>query len=108
MLELTTMLKFPNKLPAYKTVLIFDFANQLTLGNLLTGITSLTVTVASGVDPSPSSILNGAAALDSTNTMVLQPVAGGIPGVCYLFDVQVTTANVDIAPEAQGLLPVGY
>ena len=99
---------FPNKLPAEEIILTFNFAPGLPTGITLTGTPAVTVTVASGTDPDPSALLNGSAGFDSTSTLVLQPITGGLNGVSYLFDVQVATTYSDIKLELQGILPVSY
>jgi hypothetical protein len=99
---------FNNKLPAEELVLAFNFAIRLGSGNTLSGTPTVAISVATGVDPDPSAVLNGPAQLDATSTLVLQPVKAGIAGVGYLFDVQCATAQTDVLLETQAILPVGY
>lgn len=99
---------FSNKLPAAEVVLAFNAAQWLPAGVTLTGAPTVAISVASGDDPDPGAVLNGAAQRDATNTLVLQPVQGGIAGVFYLFDVQCESTSADWTFETQGILPVGY
>jgi hypothetical protein len=106
---------FRNKLPADEVVLEFNFADKLPAGVTLTD-TAIVVAVsvsaygppATETDPEPSAIINGEPALDPTETQVLQPVKGGVPGVRYLFDVQCGTTSGVWEVETQAILPVGY
>jgi hypothetical protein len=99
---------FTNKLPGAEVVLSFSAVQWLPAGVTLTGTPTVTASVADGDDPSPTSVLNGPAVLDVTNTLVLQPVKAGLASVYYLFDVQCASSSDDWSFETQGILPVGY
>ena len=98
---------FDKKLPAEKTVLTFNMAAGLLNGNLLSGVPTVAVSVYSGVDASPGAVLNGAAGLDSTSTLILVPVQGGLNGVEYLFEVECGTSLTTTLLGLQAVLPVG-
>jgi hypothetical protein len=96
---------FPVKDPGESVVLTFNMASNLPTGVTLTGTPTVVATVLEGTDPSPSSILNGAASLDSTSTMVNQPVTGGLSGVLYeLKATALTTQATIVLVLAGGLL----
>jgi hypothetical protein len=97
---------FPVKDPGESVVLTFNMASNLPTGVTLTGVPNITVNVLEGTDPSPSSILNGGSSLDSTLTMVLQPVLGGLSGVLYEVKATVNTTQSTIILVLAGALPV--
>lgn len=61
-------------------VLTLDFTNEL-LGESITTISNVLVTVISGIDPNPSAILVGAPGIQVG--LVLQGVQGGVAGATY-------------------------
>jgi hypothetical protein len=64
----------------------FSFANRLQQGEVLAGTPTVSATVYSGTDPSPSAVLSGAAQVVDGNT-VQQLFTGGLPGVIYMIVV---------------------
>jgi len=72
--------------------LTFQFSPDLSTGETVATIVDVTVTVLIGTDPSPSAMLAGGNAIDSTQTMVSVPVTGGLNGVDYDFAAKVTTS----------------
>jgi hypothetical protein len=100
------MQTFPVKDPGESVDLTFNMASNLPTGVTLNGTTAVTVTVLEGVDPTPSLILNGPPGLDSTLTMVVQPVTGGLSGVLYEVKVQAATTVPTIVLVLAGALPV--
>lgn len=77
--------------PAEKVVLGFDFSPALESGETLTTVESVQVTVTGGVDANASTMLEGPAVLDQTNTAVLQIVKGGLDNVQYHFTALANT-----------------
>jgi hypothetical protein len=100
------MQTFPVKDPGESVDLTFNMASNLPTGVTLNGAISVAVSVLEGVDPSPGAILNGAAGLDSTSTMVIQPVTGGLSGVLYEVKVTANTTTSTIVLVLAGALPV--
>ena len=70
--------------------LTFDFSNELAAGETIS-TQAVTCTVYSGVDASPSSVINGAAAL--VGSTVTQSVKAGTAGVIYYLVCTVTTST---------------
>jgi len=67
----------------------FDFLSQLAVGETIsTKVT--TCTVFTGVDASPSSVINGAAS--NSGSIVTQSITGGIVGVVYILVCTITTS----------------
>jgi hypothetical protein len=97
---------FDRKLPAEKNILTFNMAAGLNNGNLLSGTPVVTISVALGTDPSPGAVLNGSPSLDSTSTMILQGVQGGVAGCEYLLEAECATTLAAVALGLQGILPV--
>ena len=97
---------FPVKDPGESVVLSFDMSADLPTGVTLTGVPNVTVSVLEGTDPSPSSILNGGSSLDSSLTMVLQPVFGGVSGTLYEVKATCNTTQSTIVLVLAGALPV--
>jgi hypothetical protein len=89
MLDVTVSNKFAQE----KIVLTFNFANELAASETLSGAITVTVEVVKGVDASPSSMLNGAAAYDATAKKVLQAIQGGIAGNTYRIKTIAPTTN---------------
>jgi len=77
----------------------FDFISRLGVNETIT-TQSVTATVWSGNDPSPSSIISGAAT--ASRTVVTQKITGGVVGTIYKLVCQVTTSS------SQTLQLVGY
>lgn len=68
----------------------FDFSSRLAVGETISSAT-VTATVYSGTDASPSSIINGA---DSTSgAIVTQSITGGVLGVLYELICAATTST---------------
>lgn len=67
----------------------FDFLSRLASGETIS-TASVTATVYSGTDASPSSIINGSATISGSKA--IQMVVGGVLGVTYLLKCTVTTS----------------
>lgn len=70
---------------------ITDFSEFLSAGDYLTGIPSIEVTVASGIDSNPNNILYQGASLVNNATKVSQRVRLGQSGVIYYINVVAQT-----------------
>ena len=97
---------FPPVAPGEKNVLSFNFAAGLASGNTLSGTPTVTVTTLVGTDTNPSGILNGAASLDSTNTIVNVPFYAQNDQNQYLVTVLCGTQNAQVLPGLSGVLVV--
>ncbi len=71
--------------------LVINFSDALQAGETITGA-GTTVTVFSGTDASPSSLLSGAATYDAYGN-VTQNVTAGIVGVIYNVAITVTASG---------------
>jgi hypothetical protein len=100
---------FDKKLPLEKNVLTFNMAAGLTgAATTLSGAITVTVTVyGDGIDTNPSAILNGAAGIDTTGTLISIPVQGGLQGVQYLIEVECGTNSPSVVLGKQAVLPIG-
>lgn len=67
----------------------FDFSSKMASGETIS-TQSVTATVYSGVDSSPSSIISGAAT--ASGQTVLQKVTAGVTGTTYLLLCTITTS----------------
>lgn len=74
------LLIFDEKAVSEVIPLTVNFSDRLLFGEVVTGVT-VTATVFTGTDPTPSAILSGAPTF--TNTTVTQLITGGLPGVIY-------------------------
>jgi hypothetical protein len=93
---------FNEKDVSEQVVLTFSFANEL-LGESIAGTPNVLVTVISGTDSSPSSILSGAATVQQG--LVLQGVRAGVAGTTYeVKAIAATSGNRILA--RYGYLPV--
>lgn len=77
------------KIPASDYSAIFDFAQDLTVGETVSSA-SVTAAVYSGTDPTPSAILNGAPV--ASGKQVAQLTTGGILGTTYYITCTATTS----------------
>ena len=100
------MNRFENKDPSEKIVLTFNFSAGLTDGETLSGTATASATLAFGYDVTPSAVLNGPPAIDSTQKLVLVPVQGGIADCDYIIKVVVPTSNPTKVLALSALLPV--
>ncbi len=72
----------PGKYVNERVVVSCDFAKRLAAGvGLAAGTATVTATVLTGADPSPSAILSGSPSISGTK--VLQFVIAGLDGVTY-------------------------
>lgn len=85
---------FPPKTPNEIKTLTFKFANEINGANIVSSL--VTCATYRGTDPSPASVLNGAAQNDSVNGQVTQSVTGGLADTDYLITVKITTATETI------------
>jgi hypothetical protein len=97
---------FRNFVPGEKNILTFDMSDGLKNGNLLQGMPTVQITVYSGTDPNPNEILNGEPEIDSTQTLVLVPIAVEIDQVIYQITAFCGTSNSEILLGYPGRLPV--
>ena len=81
---------FPEKAVSELMPITVNFSDRLQFGEVLNGA-SVAVTVFSGTDPSPISLLSGAAT--HTDTDVTQNFTGGVAGVVYNVVYLVTGTN---------------
>jgi hypothetical protein len=101
-----TYSQFPPKDTAEAVKLEFDFSPDLDSGVLLSGTPVVTVTMSSGADPTPASILNGMPRFDVTSTQVIVPVMGGVANCDYDVKVVVPTTDSLTVLALSGILPV--
>lgn len=80
---------FPPKLVGEVINLNFDFVSHLAVTETIS-TQSVTATVYSGVDVSPSSLVNGSATV--SGTIVTQSITGGVAGVTYNLVCNITTS----------------
>ena len=104
--------------PHEKLVLTFDFTGELASGETLTGTPTVTYATVEGVDASPSSLANGAGAVNVAAITPLvgpeiaigkafqQPVQGGVDGCVYSVHVLCATSNSNKILAMTGLLRV--
>lgn len=98
---------FNVKDPAESVKLTFDFTPDLALlpAVLLSGTPTITILNVFGGD-TISLTQNGAAALDSTNKMVIVPITGGLTENDYQVRVVISTTDTKTILELTGTLPV--
>ncbi len=68
----------------------FDFSSMLSIGETLVS-GAVTVDVFSGLDNSPSSILDGSESLSGAT--ISQDITGGVAGVIYVLNCAATTSK---------------
>lgn len=84
------MYQFTPKRPNEQEVFGFDFTPQLSTGESISTAT-VTASVISGSDPSPQSIVSGAAVISKGK--VSQKIIGGVDGEIYKLVCQVSTTG---------------
>jgi hypothetical protein len=94
---------WPAKYPAEALVAAFDFSADLQVGETIDSAT-VTVSLESGVDPSPASVLDGAPTIDAGT--VLHAFSGGAPGARYELRCEVTLLPSDRILVLAATLPV--
>ena len=67
-----------------------DFSPLLAPTDSVSSVNSVTVTVLSGTDPSPSSLLKGTAQI--SGNVVNQQIQGGVAGTQYLIAISILSA----------------
>jgi hypothetical protein len=101
------MQRFSAKYPSPEAVVLtFNFVLFLPPGVFLAGTPAVTFGVVFGTDPNPGAINAGPPAVDSTGTLVLQPVVGGLDGNDYLITASCPTTNGYWTPALPAILPV--
>lgn len=94
-------------LPQYTTESLtrgIDFTPQLSLtGDTFTGTPTVTVSVLSGIDPTPQNILVGTPSLSANSMQIIQRISRGVAGVAYLLSFRCGTAQNNTL-EQQGIL----
>lgn len=108
---MTAIPRFPDKDPSEAVVLQFNFGAELLTSETLTGTPTVTVRatlsqVPGTLDPTPTDILNGAAAVDGTGKIALQPVIGGTSLNDYEIKVVANTTNPEKVLAFAATLPV--
>ena len=111
---MTTMMS--QKDPGETFVLTFDATAGLAPGEILTAITSTTISAQIGVDPGPVLTLSGATINPTALTVAGNSIAigaavqvvasGGLTGCHYLISITVQTSNPDKVLVLKALLPV--
>lgn len=86
---MTSRQDFPAKLLGESRILPFDFISDLGPTETIS-TQSVTATVWSGTDASPSSMISGAAT--ASGTIVSQKIIGGVVGVVYYLLCTITTS----------------
>jgi hypothetical protein len=94
-----TQAQFMPKLVGETKTLTFDFASNLAVSETIS-TQSVTATVYSGTDASPSSVISGSAT--ASGTIVSQKVTAGTSGVMYYLACTITTST------SQTLLQSGF
>lgn len=92
-----------SKLYSETISLTFEFGGRLLEGETLTG-GGCVVSVLSGTDPDPSSMLVGGAVQNGTE--IIQQVTGGLPGVIYVISCQADTSELNILIQQSALAVV--
>ena len=100
------MIRFDIKDIAEKVVLTFDFSAGLAVGETLTSVQSTLVSVLVGRDGAPHAILNGAATIDTTGTLVFVPVQNGVADCDYTIKAVCVTSNASKILALSAILPV--
>ena len=80
---------FDPKYSGETTTRTFDFTSQLAVGETIS-TQAVAATVYSGVDASPSSIINGSAS--ASGAIVSQSITAGTEGVIYRLTCTITTS----------------
>ncbi len=81
---------------------VFDFTSRLAAGETLSTAT-VTATVYSGTDASPSAVISGSASISGAK--VTQKITAGTLGVMYLLSCSVTTSAGQTLL-LEGILPI--
>lgn len=74
--------------------ILVDFSDMLSAGDTISGIPTTTITVFSGIDPSPADILYLSPQVHN-GTQVEQYIWRGIPGIIYIVNIQITSVAGD-------------
>lgn len=92
------------KNPSESVTCNIPFSDLLGVGETIVSL-SVTISVFSGTDPSPSSVLSGVPTTDSTNTIAIFTLTAGVSGVTYIISVLVTGSSSNVAMK-QGYLTI--
>jgi hypothetical protein len=105
---MTTTARFDSKDPGELRVLTFDFTADLNVagGEQLSGTPTVSITVVSGTDASPSSVLAGGNSFDPAKLLYYVPVKAGIDKVDYDIVVAAATTTAAKTLTLGGILPV--
>ena len=98
--------RFDDKNPSESFSLTFDMSAGLSGAETLTGTPTASISVLSGTDASPSSVLVGSPTLAGANLQVLVSVTGGLNAVDYEIKVVSATTNASKTLALVGILPV--
>lgn len=98
----SSLVELPVKPVAATVDAVFDFLGQIPQGDTLASA-ACTISVWTGTDPSPGSILSGSATV--AGTQATQRLTGGLSGVIYLLACIATLTSGLQIPQ-QGLLVV--
>lgn len=99
---MSSTIALPRKIDSEDLFIQFDFLSQLASGETISGAT-VTATLFSGTDGTPSAIISGAASV--SGSIVTQKVIDGVVGVIYLLTCTVTT-SLSAVKIIQGYLAV--
>lgn len=86
----------PSKKVGETFTAVFDFASSLNVtgaGETISGA-AVTISVYSGTDAAPNSVLNGAASI--SGSQILQSLTAGTAGVIYSIVAQATTSTSQV------------
>ena len=86
---MTTRATLPSKAAGETVSTVFDFTSRLAVGETIS-TQVCTAAVWSGVDPSPSAVISGAAT--ASGAKVTQKLAAGVLGVIYYIVCTITTS----------------
>lgn len=83
----------PSKFVGETVDIDFDMLSRLEVGQTI-ATAAVNISVFSGTDPNPTSMLSGVATI--SGTMIRQRVMGGLPGVIYMVWASARTNNGEI------------
>ena len=87
---MTSRIILPEKRSSETLLVPFNFLSALTVGTTISSA-SVTATVYSGTDASPSAIISGSATI--SGAIITQKIVAGTAGVTYLLAAAATTSD---------------
>lgn len=94
----------PGKLTSENLTVNVPFSDMIGNGEIVIAVV-VTITVYSGIDPTPANVLLGVPTIDATNTIAIFTLTGGVSGVTYIVAVQATGSSSNVAVK-EGYLTV--